>query len=368
MRNTYVSISRNILKNNADVIREICGEKVAVCAVIKADAYGHGIVEVAKAIKGHVDYFAVALVSEGELLRKNNIEIPILLLGAIDEDEIVDAIKNRLTITAASLEKLNLIAEKGAALGQRPIVHLKIDTGMNRIGVHWDRADKFITRAYELNKSEQIDCEGIYSHFSDSMNEEFTKIQFERFQNILTLAKQKGLTPKLTHICSSRSIFLYPEFHMTMVRPGIALYGTEPECDSPILPKEITPALTWKSRVVYFKVVKKDESVGYGRTYYPKAHQERIVTLPLGYADGYPRRLSNKGFVMIHNKKYPIVGRVCMDQIMVSLGADGEAYVGDEVTLIGQGITARDLANLIDTAPHEITTCISPRVPRIFID
>lgn len=368
MRNTYVAISRSALQTNAQIIRKTCGQKVSVCAVIKADAYGHGIVEVAKILKGEVDYFAVALVGEGELLRKHGIETPILVLGAIDKDEINDAIKNTLTITAASLEKLNLIAEKAQSLKQKPVIHLKIDTGMNRIGVHWDRATEFITRAHELNNSGEIHCEGIYSHFSDSMNEEFTKTQFDRFKNILDFAKKIGLEPRHTHISSSRSIFLYPEYRLTMVRPGIALYGTEPECDSPILPKEIVPVLSWKSRVVYFKVVKKDESVGYGRTYYPKAEQERIVTLPLGYADGYPRRLSNRGFVMIHNKKYPIVGRVCMDQIMVSLGQDGEAYVGDEVTLIGQGITARELASIIDTAPHEITTCISPRVPRTYID
>lgn len=387
MRNTFATVSLGTIKNNTKAIRKQCGPEVAICAVIKADAYGHGMTKVAEALAtdGTADYFAVALVSEGVHLRENGIALPILVLDSIDSDEIEEAISNDLTITAASIEKLNSIVAAGERLGRTPIVHLKIDTGMGRIGVHWERKEKFIDLAAQLatasvpSRAAKIICEGIYSHFSDSMDEEHTKKQFARFHEVLRYADEKNLKPKHVHICSSRSIFLYPEFHLTMVRPGIAIYGIEPECESDILPAEIEPALTLTTKVTYFKVASNHDYIGYGKTYSPKHEFERIITLPLGYADGYPRRLGNIGRVLHKGKSYPIVGRICMDQFMVSIGRDGEAHVGDTVTLIGKDvginnastphtdeISVQEIARAIGTTPHEIVACLSARVPRVY--
>jgi alanine racemase len=372
MRNTYCEISLPIIKNNLKIIQDFCGDK-KVCAVIKADAYGHSIVPVAKALAEQgVDYVAVAIVEEGKKIRDAGITTPILLLAGIEAYEIDDCIKYDLTITASSLEKLNHIAERSVALLKKPTIHLKIDTGMSRIGAHWNRCKEYIETAKKLVDDGVVICEGIYSHFADTLNAEFTKHQFDRLDDVISYANSIGLNFSIAHICSSRSIFMHPEYHMDMVRAGISLYGIEPESGKNILPPGIMPALSWKSHVVYFKVVMHDEFVGYGRTWQPKGEYARIATIPVGYADGFPRRLSNIGGVIIRGRKYPIAGRVCMDQIMVDLGMDGEAYVGDVVTLIGadgkENISAESIAESIDTTTHEITTCISGRVPRIIIE
>ncbi len=370
MRNTYATVSLSNIKNNAKIIRKTCGPNVGICAVVKANAYGHGMTEISGALSQHVDYLAVALVSEGILLRNNGITLPILVLGSIDADEIEEAIVNKLTITAASSEKLEAIALVGEKIGIIPIIHLKIDTGMGRIGVHWQRKEKFIDLAARLLSEQKIVLEGIYSHFSDSMDIDFTKKQFDRFSEVINYAAQKGIKPKYIHICSSRSIFLYPEYHLTMVRPGIAIYGIEPEPESSILPAEIKPALTLKTKVTYFKVASKGEYIGYSKTYEVKEDFERIITLPLGYADGYPRRLSNIGRAIINGKLYQVAGRICMDQLMVSIGKDGEAYVGDSVTLIGEEgkekIDVQEIALMTGMTPHEVVSCLSIRVPRIY--
>ena len=373
MRNTFCEINLNHLGNNLQVIRKHCAPSVKICAVIKANAYGHGIVRVAQKLQNSkVDYLAVAIVDEGIVLRKNGITIPILVMAGVDEQDIESCINHDLTITASSVTKLSHIAVYAERIGKKPVVHLKIDTGMGRIGVHFDRAIDFLHEAQRLVHAKSIICEGIYTHFSDSLDYEYTKLQFDRFQKVLETARMIGLDIPIAHTCSSRSIFMYPEFHLNMVRPGIAIYGIEPETDQVILPNEILPVLSWKTKVIYFKVVLENEPVGYGRTWKPKGAYDRIVTIPVGYADGFLRRFSNCGIVLIRGIKYPVAGRVCMDQSMVSLGEQGTAYLDDEVVLIGaQGseqITAELLAKIIGTTPHEMTTSISDRVPRIYLE
>ena len=371
MRNTHAVVSLKALVNNLETIQKHVGTPVKVCAIVKAEAYGHGLVQVARQLeKSRVDYLAVAIVEEGVVLRNAEITTPILVMGPIAESDIYACIKNKLTITAASQHKLAAIVKTATELSITAKVHLKIDTGMGRIGVHWDRAEPLLRDAVTAEQSGIIICEGIYSHFSNSLDLEFTKKQFDRFNETIRLAEKIGLSIPLRHICSSRAIMLYPEYHLSMVRPGLILYGIEPETDQKILTPDFMPVLTWKTKVTYFKTVLHGESVGYGNTWTPTEDYARIVTLPVGYADGYPRRLSNKGQVLIRGKKYPIVGRVCMDQLMVSLGMDGEAYLDDEVVLIGnqelETISVNDIAKMIETTPHEITTTLSARVPRIY--
>lgn len=366
-RPTYAEVSLSTIQENYRQLKQIAGG-AKVCAVVKADAYGHGMVPVAKALEEiDADYFVVALVEEGVTLREAGISTPILVLGGLDTDQIEMYLDHNLTITASSLFKLQAIEETANRLGKKACVHLKIDTGMGRIGVHWERAQEFLKYA---KTTTGIEYQGIYSHFADTESQEFMKLQFDRFMSVLDQATTLGLSFPIRHISKSMSMIQHPEYHLDMVRPGIVLYGIEPEVHHRILPESIKSALSWKTRVVYFKTVAEGESVGYGRTWKPKHPYERVVTLPIGYADGFVREFSNCGIVLIRGKRYSIIGRVCMDQMMVSVGPDGEAYVGDTVTLIGidgnETLTAQELARILDTTPHAITTLISQRVPRVY--
>jgi len=283
MRNTHAVVSLKALVNNLETIQKQVGTTVKVCAIVKAEAYGHGLVQVAQQLERcGVDYLAVAIVEGGVVLRNAGITTPILVMGPIAEQDIYDCIENKLTITAASRDKLALVQKAAQELKIPAIVHLKIDTGMGRIGVHWDRAEPLLKDAYTMEQSGIIICEGIYSHFSNSLDQEFTKKQFNRFIEVINLAEKIGLTVPIRHICSSRAVMLYPEYHLSMVRPGLLLYGIEPETSQKILTPDFMPVLTWKTRVAYFKTVLNGESVGYGNTWSQTEEYARIVTLPVG--------------------------------------------------------------------------------------
>jgi len=250
----------------------------------------------------------------------------------------------------------------------KAMVHLKVDTGMERIGVHYYNAEKFLETAYNCKN---ILVEGIYSHFAtaESNDLSYTKLQLERFDKVLEFFSRRSIEPPFRHISNSGAILQLPEANLDMVRPGIILFGVYPsENIKKTVP--IKPALTWKSLVVYFKVIKSGNAVGYGLTWKPD-HNIRAVTVPVGYGDGYFRSLSNKANVIINGKKYPVIGNVSMDQIVVNIEKDS-AYNSDEVILLGgdgnYSITAEDLANWAETIPYEILTNINTRVPRIYLE
>lgn len=366
VRPTIVEVDLNILKDNFINIKNYVG-KTKIMAVLKANGYGHGLIRTAQLYqKLQADYLGVAVVEEGILLRCNGINIPILVLGGIWGNQIPLFLKHNLSITASSIDKLNQIDAAAASMNLKAKVHLKIDTGMERIGVHYYSAEKFLESAI---KFKNIFIEGIYSHFanadSNDLNE--TKLQLERFHSVLNYLQKYSLYIPLKHISNSAAIVQLPEANFDLVRPGILLYGIYP---SEKIKKDISvkPALTWKSRVVYFKVIQAGSSVGYGATW-RSDHQIRAVTIPVGYGDGYFRSLSNKSEVIIRDKKYPVIGTVSMDQIVVNIENDS-AFNGDEVILIGESktekISASDLAQLAGTIPYEILTNINTRVPRIY--
>lgn len=377
MRNTVARISLKQLMHNVRAIQDYCGTQAKVCAVVKANAYGHGLVAVAHALeKAQVHYMAVALVEEGVLLREAGISTPILVLGGITHTDALVAMRHHMTLTVSSVEKLEMMVRLGGDLGLVPMVHLKIDTGMGRVGVQYDRAQDFLDCAAQYHHTGKIICEGIYSHFAESTHDEYTRLQFDRFVAVCNQAAKAGLTDLIRHISSSRALFLFPEYHLDMVRPGIALYGVEPETDRAILPETIQAVLELETEIVYFKALSKGSPVGYGRTWQVTAEYERIITLPIGYADGFDRRLSNCGQVIVRGNKYSVAGRVCMDQCMVSLGKEGVGYVGDKVIVIGsttddQGnqvtISVVDIAKQVGTTPHEIIVSITDRVPRCYV-
>ena len=367
VRPTRVEVDLKILEENFNRIKKHIGCKIM--PILKANAYGHGLVRVAQLYEElKADYLGVAVVEEGILLREMGIKMPILVLGGVWGNQIPLFLKNDLSITASSIDKLKQIDEISAQLKTKAVVHLKIDTGMERIGVHYYNAEKFLETAYSCKN---IIVEGIYSHFANSESNDLThtKLQLERFNEVMEFFNKRSIKPPLRHIANSGAILQLPISNLDMVRPGIMLFGVYPS-EKVKKTIQVKPALTWKSLVVYFKVIKAGNAVGYGLTYTPD-HNIRAVTVPVGYGDGYFRSLSNKAKVIINGEKYPVIGNVSMDQIVVNIENDS-AYNSDEVILLGidgnNSITAEDLANWAGTIPYEILTNINTRVPRIYLE
>lgn len=324
--------------------------------VVKANAYGHGAVQLARAAeRAGIDYFAVAFLEEAIELRKHGISKDILVFNYVEPDMLHIAQQNNITITLYSWEQLWRYTKQI----WRPKVHIKIDTGMRRLGVMPEEARDFLDAVRKAG----FDVEGAYTHFAvaDSLDEEdvqFTKEQAQLFEKL-------DLDVRIKHVCNSGASVSKVVNCFDYVRVGIASYGLQPS-DS-VYSNELKPVLTWKSVVSHVKTIQPGDSISYGRTF--KAFMEmKIATIPVGYADGYWRHLSNKGYVLIHGEKCPIVGRVCMDQFMVDVSHLDDVKIGDEVVLIGkQGnntITAEEIAKLVGTINYEVTCRISERVPR----
>lgn len=363
LRPTVMDIDLDALAHNFTVLRALASP-ARLLAVVKANAYGHGLVPCARhLVELGVDYFGVALVEEGIALRRAGITTPILIFGGVFGGQIGRYLDFNLELTASSIEKLRAIDQVAQERGTVAQVHLKFDTGMGRIGVRPESAPALCRAAAELR---HISVRGIFSHLAsaDAVDPGATREQIDLFKRCREAARHIT-PPPLAHLANSGGLLQHPDARFDMVRAGIALYGIPPEghLASRVLLK---PVMSVSSRVVYFKVVKAGSGVSYGATW-RAPHDSRVVTVPIGYGDGYPRALSNKAAVLIRGKRYPIVGNICMDQIMVNLDRD-EAYNGDEVVLIGsQGnavIGVNELAHLAGTVPHEILAALNLRIPR----
>jgi alanine racemase len=367
LRPTYAEIDLNRLTQNFRAIERVVAP-ARIMPILKANAYGHGLVEIAHHVVSlGAAYLGVAFLEEGILLREAGVKAPILVMGGILGNQVPIFLKHDLSLTASSVEKLVQINEAARTLGVQARVHLKIDTGMERIGVHYYSAESLLETSLSC---EHCLVEGIYSHFANaeaaSLN--FAREQLRRFERVLSFYEERGLTPPIRHMANSGAILQLPRSHFDMVRPGILLYGVYP---SSHLSRAIgvRPALSWKSRVVYFKVVQPDHPVSYGSTW-QSDHMVRVVTVPVGYGDGYFRGMSGKAQVIIRGQKYPVIGRICMDQMMVNIEWD-TAYNDDEVLLIGEAgestIRCEELAEWAGTIPYEILTNINTRVPRVYL-
>jgi alanine racemase len=368
IRPTRLEIDIKVLNENFKKIKDHAAP-AKVMPILKANAYGHGLVRVAQLMEElQADYIGVAVLEEGILLRQQGIKIPILVLGGIWGNQIPLFLKHDLTITASSIGKLDQIDELAGQMKVKAKVHLKIDTGMERLGVHHYSAEKFLEAAVKYSN---ISIDGIFSHFANSEKKDlaYTRLQLERFNEVLYFFEKNSIKPPLRHISNSGAILQLPEANFDMVRPGIMLYGVYPsaEAERTII---VEPALKWKSLVVYFKVIKAGHPVGYGSTWTPD-HDIRAVTVPVGYGDGYLRSMSRKAEVIINGERYPVAGTFSMDQIVVNIES-GSAYNGDEVILIGEDghskITVEELARWAGTIPYEILTNINTRVPRVYIN
>lgn len=363
-RPTHAIIDLSAVAHNIRYIRSLVGDK-QIMAIVKANAYGHGILEVARqSVDSGAEYIGVGFLEEGIFLRQNDIDAPVLVMGGILGYQVKKFIQYDLEMTVSSLE---LATHINSEISHRKAkVHLKIDTGMERIGVSHKFAVEFVRRVAMMNN---IDIVGLYSHFSSSDDDlEFSALQLERFQVIIHELKKLGIEIQLKHIANSASVINNLDSHFDLVRPGLILYGITPFPGSGVhVP--IRPVLKLSSKVVFIKRVPAGTGISYNRKYYTDKDCN-VVTVPIGYGDGYSRILTNRGHVLIRGKRYPIIGAVCMDQLMVNMGDDTAAF-GDEVVLIGgmenETITAWEIADKMGTIPYEITCMINARVPRIFV-
>jgi len=320
---------------------------------------------VAPYIEPYVDHFGVAILEEGIHLRGLGITKPILVAGGTLPEQVPYFAEYDLTLTGASVELLDIAEDVSRSRNKRIKTHLKFDTGMERVGVHEYNAESLIQKSAACS---HLDIEGVYTHLANSESEDqsYSHLQLERFQEILDLYRKLGIpVPSLRHVCNSGGILNLPEAHYDMVRPGVLFYGVYPgEAMKQVV--DVNPALTWHAKVSFAKRTMPGRPVSYGSLWQAEA-ETGIVTIPCGYGDGYFRRMTNQAQVMIGAKKYPQVGRICMDQFMVNVGED-EVSVGDDVVLLGGGIAAEDLAKWTGTNAYEVLTNINARVPRVYID
>ena len=367
-RPTFCSVNLAALRWNFRQVRKKVGREVKILSVIKANGYGHGAREIGKALEHEgSDAFGVATLEEGVELREAGIRSPIVILAGFYPAQLGQLLRHRLipvAIEPVGLRHLETLARKGGvSLG----FHLKVDTGMGRIGF---LASEIASWLPELSKLKALKLEGLFSHFSHAENVggSYTQRQVKVFRAVIERLRASGYDPPLVHLANSAAVITLPSSYFSMVRPGLMLYGVYP---SPAMARRIMlkPVLSWKSRILQLKRLPKGSSVSYGRTFVTQ-RESLIATLPVGYADGYHRLLSNRGAVLVRGRRAPIVGRVCMDLTMVDVTDIRGVKQGDGVVLLGkQGrntISADEMAAWAETISYEILTSISARVPRIY--
>jgi alanine racemase len=366
-RPTVGEVDLGALEFNYRQIKKRIPEDVKLLAVVKADAYGHGSVPVSLRLeKLGVDYLGVAIPEEGVELRKGGVRTPILVLGGIFGEEVDQIFRFRLTPVIFGKDSLKILSREAERRRRKVKVHLKVDTGMGRLGVPLNLWPDFLR---EVRRFPRVETEGILSHFSmTDEGKSFTQNQWRAFQGAVAIAQKLGISSRYLHMASSATLTAFPAYSARLVRPGIMLYGSYPSPTFRSLIR-LKPVMTLKTRVHFLKSVPPGTRISYGGTF--KAKRESLIaTLPIGYADGYSRHLSNHGEVLIHGKRAPVVGKVCMDLIMVDVTDIPRVSAGDEVVLMGrQGteqITPEEIAEKINSISYEVLCLIGKRVPRIY--
>lgn len=365
-------ISEKALQENFCRIRERVGGETPVIAVIKADAYGHGALNVARVLaRAGADAFAVATVREAVELRLKGLRLPMMILGHTDSSEFPLILEFGIEATVFTFEEAKALSEMAVENDMKATVHLKLDTGMSRIGLPAN--EEGLAEAVRIASLPGINVKGIFTHFAraDEADKRYAEAQFAQFERFCDALAERGVEIPLRHAGNSAAIMEFPEAYRQPedkrftrgVRPGIMLYGLYPsdEMDRDAFP--LSPVMSVKTHIAFVKTVPAGTPVSYGGTYITE-RESRIATIPVGYADGYPRHMSNKGWVIIAGKKAPIRGRVCMDQFMVDVTDIPEAEYGSEATLLGEGISADEIAAICDTIHYEIVCQLTARVPR----
>lgn len=366
----YAEISLEAIGHNIREVKKRLPEGVKLLGVVKANAYGHGAVPVASYLENQVDYFATATIEESVELRENGISAPILILGYVSPSQYGDLVEYDITQTIDSYAQALALEKEAARQNRKAKAHLAVDTGMTRIGFQVTEHDA--DEAAKIADLPHIELEGMFTHFScaDQEDKTYCSMQMEKYDKMTALLAERGVTIPLRHICNSAGIMEFDDHRFEMVRSGIITYGIYPSEEVKKERLDLIPALSWKSHVIHVKEVGPGIGVSYGATYVTEKPMTRIATVSAGYADGYPRALSNQGCVLIHGKKAPIIGRICMDQMMVDVTDIPDVQVEDVVTLVGtdgdETITIEEIANPAARFDYEMLCDISSRVTRVY--
>lgn len=371
LRRTWAEIDLDALEHNYRRARTLTGSGVRYLGVVKADAYGHGAVQIGRKLESlGADYLAVSSLDEARELRHGGITMPVLVLGHTPPDMVPELIRYHITQAVSALAKAEEYSAAAAACGGTLRVHIKVDTGMSRLGFlvrgsHFDGGVASIAAACALPG---LDAEGIFTHFavSDEDGEEdeaYTREQFGLFTAVIDALAQRGRTFAIRHCANSGALARYPEMYLDMVRPGIALYGAGADAQR----LDLRPVMSLKTCISTIKVFDPDTTVSYGRTF-RTTERTRMGVLPIGYADGFFRGLSNRASVLTDQGPAPIRGRICMDMCMVDLTELPDVHVGDAVEIFGQRQRVDDLASMLGTIPYELTCAVSKRVPRLYLE
>lgn len=366
----YAEISLEAIGHNIREVKKRLPEGVKLLGVVKANAYGHGAVPVASYLENQVDYFATATIEEAVELRENGISAPILILGYVSPSQYGDLVEYDITQTIDSYAQALALEKEAARQNRKAKAHLAVDTGMTRIGFQVTEHDA--DEAAKIADLPHIELEGMFTHFScaDQEDKTYCSMQMEKYDKMTALLAERGVTIPLRHICNSAGIMEFDDHRFEMVRSGIITYGIYPSEEVKKERLDLIPALSWKSHVIHVKEVGPGIGVSYGATYVTEKPMTRIATVSAGYADGYPRALSNQGCVLIHRKKAPIIGRICMDQMMVDVTDIPDVQVEDVVTLVGtdgdETITIEEIANPAARFDYEMLCDISSRVTRVY--
>ena len=371
-KRTWAEINLYALANNILQIRKITNPNAQVMAVVKADAYGHGVARCAELLlKNGADRFGVATLNEAIELRRIFDEVPILILGSSFESETDELVKNNITPNVYMPEFAKALSDSAVKLGKTIKVHIKLDTGMSRIGFPVTDGDNsgIINEIIAISRLPMLEIEGIFSHFStsDELDKAYTHLQFKRFMSVCDELEKRGLKIPIKHICNSAGIMMYPQYHLDMVRPGVILYGMYPsdEVDKKLI--DLKYVMSLKSIITYVKDVEPGRGVGYGKEYIADG-AAKIATVPIGYADGYLRALAKNAKIAVGEKLFPIAGRICMDQCMIDVTGVNNINRGDEALIFGNGaVTVDDIAKWLGTINYEVTCILGHRVPRVYV-
>ncbi len=368
---TWIEVNLDAIAQNVRNIKKLIGEKKELMAVVKGNAYGHDVLEVVPVVlKSGATRLAVARLEEGIFLRKAGITVPILVLGLTLKQQAELLVSYSITPAVSECEMIEKLSEEAFKEGKIVKVHLKVDTGMGRIGIFPNRVLDFVKKIKALKN---IEIEGVFTHFSvaDEKDKTYTEIQFKKFMEVLNILEKEGIEIPIKHVGNSATLLDLPHMWLDLIRPGISIYGLYPSKEVQKIIKLI-PAHSFKTRIVFLKELPAGECISYGRTYKTKKKRTVVASLPVGYADGYNRHLSNQGEVLVRGRRFPVIGRICMDQTMIDVTNLPQVEIGDEVVLWGrQGqeeITVEEIAEKIGTINYEIVHMPDKkRVPKLFI-
>jgi alanine racemase len=380
---TWAEIDLAAYAHNITELKRITRKGARLMAVVKANGYGHGAIEVAgEALQNGAAYLGVARINEAVQLRTAGLDAPILIFGYTPPDLAETLIKYDLTQTVYSFSAANTLSDYALHKGTKISVHIKADSGMGRLGLPLMLGDgggpenlplqNLVQEVGSISRLAGLTVEGIFTHFAtaDSADKSYAKIQFEVFTDFLNRLGREGLAPPIKHAANSGALIDLPESHLDMVRPGIATYGLYPSDEVNKSKADLKPVMTLKSKIIQLKKVPAGFNVSYGITHQTKK-QTTIATVPVGYADGFNRLLSNRGHMFVHGQRVPIVGRVCMDLTMLDVGSLSDVALEDEVVVFGQhhseSVTADEIASKLNTINYEIVSTITARVPRVYV-